>query len=81
MKRIGVGKEAEFPSPLLGENDLRDLSILGEDFIPDRDELLKGKREIKNFSQGLEKFQRGQLAHFIAIDRSIFKIEEIGEQV
>jgi hypothetical protein len=50
VQRIGVGKKAEFPFSFLGEDDLRDLLIFKKDIVPDGNEVLKGKRELKKFS-------------------------------
>jgi hypothetical protein len=49
VQRIGVGKKAELPFSFLREDDLRDLLIFNKDIVPDGNELLKGKGELKKF--------------------------------
>jgi hypothetical protein len=77
VEGIGVGKKAELPFSFLREYDLGDFLIFKKDIVPDGNELLKGKGELKKFFKGLEEFQRRYLSHFITVDRSLFKIEEI----
>jgi hypothetical protein len=77
MEGIGVGKKAELPFSFLREDDPGDFLIFKKDIIPDGDELLERKGELKEFFERLEEFQRGYFSDFITVDRSVFKIEEI----
>jgi hypothetical protein len=77
MEGIGVGEKAKLPSPLLGENDLRNLLIFNKDIAPDGDKLIEGEREADSFFYGLEKFSGRNFARVETIDDPFLKVEEI----
>jgi hypothetical protein len=49
VEGIGVGKKAKLPFSFLGKDDPGDFLIFKKNIIPDRNELLKGKGELKKF--------------------------------
>jgi hypothetical protein len=77
MEEIGIGEEAKPPSPLQGENDLRDLLIFYKNIVPYEDKHIKGNREVKFFFYGLEKFRRGDFSNIKIIDYPFLKIEKV----
>jgi hypothetical protein len=60
VEGIGIGEKAKPPSPLQGENDLRDPLIFYKNIVPYGDKHNKGNREFKFFfklkNSGCESF-------------------------
>jgi hypothetical protein len=77
VEGVGVGEKAKSPSPLLGENDLRYLSIFNKDIVPDGNKLIEGKRETKIFFYGLKKFSGRNFANVKTVHDPFLKVEEI----
>jgi hypothetical protein len=77
VEGISIGEEAKPPSPLQGENDLRDLLIFYKNIVPYGDKHIKGNREVKFFFYGLEKFRRGDFSNIKIINYAFLKIEEV----
>jgi hypothetical protein len=79
VKRVRIGKKAEPPFSLLGENRFGDLPVLGKDLIPDRDKFLIGEGKPKGFLQGAEKMMGRDFSRLVAVDDTLLGVEEKGE--